>query len=90
MKCNRCGHCCINYSVMIVDDPKKGIREDNIIHHEGKGPCKHLRGSKPGKYSCSIHKFSWYKKTPCFQYGQIEQKKTDVCRMGKYILSKVG
>ena len=74
--------------VVIVDDPAKGIREDNLIFHEGDGtPCKHLRGTKPGEYSCALHDKKWYKKTPCFSHGQIEAGNTP-CRMGEYILKR--
>jgi len=86
MKCLRCGYCCKNYFVPVVDDPKKGIIIDNIITHKGDGPCKHLKGKKPGEYSCEIHHESWYKDTPCFQHGQIESSKDDVCRIGEYIM----
>lgn len=73
--------------VVIVDDPTKGIREDNLAYHKGQGiPCKHLIGSKPGEYSCAIHDKPWYKKTPCFSHGQIERSKDSPCRMGEYIL----
>lgn len=71
---------------MIIDDPEKGISEDNIIAHEGNGPCKHLDGNKPGEYSCKIHNKPWYKETPCYSHGQIEKSPTDECRMGIYIL----
>jgi len=88
MKCLRCGYCCINLFVAIVKDPELGIKEGNIISHEGKGkPCIHLRGSNPGEYSCAIHDQKWYKKTPCFQYDQIGKKNSD-CRTGRYILTK--
>jgi hypothetical protein len=71
---------------MIVDDPEKGISEDNIIAHEGNGPCKHLEGNKPGEYKCKIHNKPWYKKTPCYSHGQIESSPEDECRMGRYII----
>jgi len=87
MICLRCGHCCINYMVAIVDDPDKGISDDNIICHSGEGtPCKHLEGNKPGKYSCQIHDKEWYKKTPCFRHGQIERGNTE-CRLGRFIIN---
>lgn len=89
MKCLRCGHCCHNYMVIIVDDPKKGITEDNLIFHEGNGtPCKHLRGTKPGEYWCAIHHYPWYKETPCYAHGQIESSPDCVCRLGEYILKQ--
>jgi hypothetical protein len=73
---------------MIVDDPKKGLREDNIILKETGITCKHLRGTKIGEYSCAVHHHKWYKKTPCYQHGQIERSKTDECRMGRYIINQ--
>jgi len=86
MKCLRCGYCCKNYSVVIVDDPEIGITEDNLILHNGDGrPCKHLLGDKTGEYSCAVHDCPWYKETPCYMHGQIELKNTN-CRLGEYIL----
>lgn len=74
--------------VIIVDDPEKGIVDDNLICHEGHNePCKHLIGDEPGEYSCVIHDKSWYKDTPCFSHGQIEQSPDDVCRLGAYIIA---
>lgn len=87
MICLRCGYCCTNSVVVIVDDPKKGIREDNLkVKHSGER-CQHMRGNKVGEYSCSIHNEKWYKKTPCAQHGQIESCNSD-CRMGAFILKK--
>ena len=74
--------------VVIVNDPAKGIREDNLICNVGDGtPCKHLQGSKIGEYSCALHSKKWYKKTPCFSHGQIERGNTP-CRLGEYILKQ--
>jgi len=88
MICLRCGYCCHNYMVMIVDDPKKGISEDNIIVHMGDGtPCKHLEGNKPGEYSCKVHSEPWYDETPCFNYGQTERDVLTNCRIGEYLLN---
>ena len=85
MKCLRCGYCCKNYCVAIVDDPNKGIHEDNIVIHEGNGPCKHLCGNKPGDHSCAIHDEPWYRETPCARHSQIENRDSP-CRMGVYVL----
>ena len=75
MICLRCGYCCINYMVVIVDNPEIGIKEDNLISHEGNGmPCKHLVGSKKGFLKCNIHHYSWFKETPCAKHTQIETK----------------
>ena len=84
MKCLRCGYCCIKYDVMIVDKPKLGIKEGNVLHKPSGKKCQHLRGSK-GKYSCAIHNEKFFKKTPCASHGQIEHGDTN-CRMGDYIL----
>lgn len=87
MKCLRCGHCCHWHWVIIVDDPEKGICENNILEHRGQGKrCKHLRGDTPGDYSCAIHDYSWYEQTPCFRHGQIERSPDEPCRLGVYIM----
>ena len=88
MICLRCGYCCHKFMVMIVDDPSKGIAHENIICHEGNGPCKHLEGNSPGNYSCKIHSKRWYKKTPCYTHGQIESSPLSECRMGRFIIDK--
>lgn len=88
MVCLRCGYCCIEYMVVIVDDPAKGLAEGNAVCKESGERCKHLVGEGPGNYSCALHDYRWYKKTPCFSYGQIERSPTDPCRMGEHILSK--
>ena len=88
MICLKCGYCCINHMVVIVDDPEKGIVEDNLVARKGGEPCQHLQGNKPGKYSCAVHNKEWYKETPCFEYTQIEQGNTN-CRMGEYILKGI-
>lgn len=85
MRCLRCGYCCTHYPVAIVKDPEKGIDEKNIILHSGKKPCIHLKGDKPGEYSCAVHEYPWYKETPCFSHTQIESKDSD-CRIGVYML----
>ena len=91
MICLRCGYCCKTCAVIIVDDPDKGVVEDNIIAHLGDGvtPCKHLLGDEPGKYSCAVHHYPWYKETPCFSHGQIETSDDTPCRMGNYILNGI-
>lgn len=83
MKCLRCGYCCKKYFVPIIDDPEKGLQENNIVIHEGNGtPCKHLKGSKPGEYSCAIHDYPWYRETPCYGHIQIEKDPNEPCRVG--------
>ena len=90
MKCLQCGYCCKNLCVVVVDDPKKGINEHNLIYHKGLGqPCKHLKQINENQYECSIHHYEWYKQTPCFAYTQIEKDPNEPCRMGKYLLKKI-
>ena len=86
MRCLRCGYCCNSLDVVIVDDPEKGISADNLIIKKSGERCKQLRGNKPGKFSCAIHNYPWYKETPCFSHCQIERNVNDKCRIGVYIL----
>ena len=87
MKCVRCGYCCKNMMVIIVDDPEKGITNDNLISHIENGqPCQHLVGDVSGEYSCALHDKIWYRQTPCYSHGQIECNIDDVCRIGEYVL----
>ena len=90
MICLRCGYCCKWLSVVIVDDPEIGPTKENLIFHKGDGvSCKHLKGSKPGEYSCAIHDKKWYEETPCFAHTQIESRENTPCRMGNHILNNV-
>lgn len=87
MNCLRCGYCCIKYNVIIVDDPARGIAEDNVVHKPSGLRCKHLQGNTPGQHSCAVHGEPWYAQTPCAEFSQIERGNTD-CRMGTYVLAK--
>lgn len=90
MICLRCGYCCTHYTVVVVDNPELGPRQDNLKVVGDGTPCHHLIGDTPGKYRCALHHYPWYKETPCFRHGQIERGNT-YCRMGQYImLQKVG
>ena len=73
--------------MVIINDPSKGFCDDNFIAKEGDGtPCKHLEGDKPGEYKCAVHNMEWYKRTPCYEFGQIESSSDNICRMGEFIL----
>jgi hypothetical protein len=79
--------------VVIVVDPDLGpvegnLRGLNFSSDLKKERCPHLRGDKPGEYSCAVHDRPWYPETPCFSHGQIERSPDDPCRMGDYILRK--
>ena len=88
MQCLRCGYCCIKYEVIIIADPKKGVKEDNMVAKHTDDKCPHLVGDSPGAYACAIHDESWYKGTPCYSHGQIEVSPDDECRMGRYVLDQ--
>ena len=89
MRCLRCGWCCHHLSVVIVDDPARGICEDNLEIKPGDGTrCKHLRGDKPGEYACAIHDEPWYGETPCAEYTQIEASPDDDCRTGFFMTDR--
>lgn len=89
MICLRCGHCCFQYAVVIVDDPAKGIVDTNLRTKSEPGErCPHIRGDKPGEYSCAIHDKPWYCDTPCASHGQIERSPDTPCRLGEFLLEK--
>lgn len=85
MICLRCGYCCIQYDVIIVDDPDIGIEESNMKHKPNGVRCQHLVG-EAGECACAIHDRPWYNETPCWQFGQIEPSADTECRMGVYVL----
>ena len=87
MICLRCGHCCIYYEVIVVNDPELGIVDSNLIEKPTGVRCQHLTGDNPGQYSCAIHDYDWYQETPCYQFTQIETKNSN-CRVGEYGLKK--
>ena len=90
MKCLRCGYCCKQLLVTIVDDPEKPPTKDNLVVYEGDGSgCKHLRGFEPGKHWCAVHDKEWYKHTPCYRHNQIERNPDEPCRVGKRVLGRI-
>lgn len=86
MICLRCGHCCHVPWVMIVDDPEKEPGPLNCQWHLGKGPCKHLRGSKPGEYSCTVHDKPWYHGSSCAKHNVECVDDSGVCVKGKQVM----
>ena len=87
MICLQCGHCCIFYEVIIIDNPELGIVKGNLIEKPTGIRCKHLEGDNPGQYSCAVHDYDWYQETPCYQFAQIETKNSN-CRVGEYSLKR--
>lgn len=88
MICLRCGYCCIEYVVGIVNNPELGISEDNILPKTSGERCKHLIGPAPGEYSCAIHNYEWYEETPCAEFTQVG-KPDSPCRRGEQILKRM-
>ncbi len=100
MKCLHCGWCCFMYDVIIIapeyatpNFKMKQINDDNmdkIAVHKATGKvCPHIKQQiKNGEtlYFCKIHSLKWYKDTPCYRHGQIEETVNSNCRMGEYIL----
>ena len=62
------------------------VKPNYIEYKEGGKVCPHLE-QVDGKSNCKIHHFKIYKKTPCFDFTQIESTPACNCRMGDYILN---
>jgi len=89
MKCVRCGYCCTRLLAVVIKDPEGELAEPNLMtigmtgEHER---CPHLRGDKPGEFSCFVHDKPWYPETPCADYQSHWPEMT--CRVGKFLLSE--
>lgn len=81
MKCLRCGYCCIHYDVIIVKPGYKRITKNSLIHKPSGQWCPHLVFTDD-KASCAIHEMPFYKRTPCFDFTQIEESLECECRIG--------
>jgi Fe-S-cluster containining protein len=81
MKCLRCGYCCIHYNVIIVKPGYKRITRASLIYKPGGQHCPHLVFNK-AIATCVIHDKPFYKRTPCFEFTQIEASPEDDCRIG--------
>ena len=92
MICLRCGRCCIDLDVAIVNpesiqpdatiNPKE--RASMIFKSKGR-PCPHLdfRGDEA---LCKIHELPCYEGTPCRQFDQMGAT-DDLCMMNSYFRS---
>lgn len=96
MICLRCGGCCHNLDIFVVNPDR--IREDGsidphdpdsmIMKPSGK-KCPHLffqagpDGSSAGTAVCSIHHLPCYQGSPCQQFEQMGRE-DDVCMMSDY------
>ena len=96
MVCLRCGCCCIMYPVVIVA-PKVAAQgrihtwecKGNFMLKESSEICPHLTFND-AQATCLVHDRSWYRKTPCNSYGQIEENENANCRLGQHIREKYG
>jgi len=88
MICVRCGYCCINYDVVIVKpeyiETTDLRNQEHLMIKEGGKDCPHLTWID-GQAVCEVHDKGWYKKTPCYSHGQIEQSKDCECRFGIFV-----
>jgi len=89
MKCLKCGYCCHQLTVPIVDVKKKGIAEANMIVKIRGQRCPHLKGDGPGEFTCALHGEKWYKDTPCAGHGRDNVLPDDTCALGAYIMECV-
>jgi len=66
-------------------NPQMDLGEE-VMHKPTGIACPHLELSND-KYLCKVHHFEWFKDTPCFQYGQIEESEASLCRTGNYVVN---
>ena len=72
MKCIRCGYCCVEYDVMIVDpkyidnvDLKDESCMKKVIHKKCGDICPHLEiNNETNITMCKVHDKLWYNDTP--------------------------
>ena len=96
MKCLRCGYCCVSYDVIVPlkaapENPNEwdnGMEEYAKHKPTGEACWNLIYDIETREASCLIHDEDFFADSPCDQFGQIERKKTDVCRMGEYILNR--
>lgn len=95
MICVNCGLCCYDYPVGIIKKEfinfnvktTSDFPEEAIDIKLGNTPCPHIFW-KDHKSQCAVHDKPWYKQTPCFDFGQIEESPDCVCRIGEWIMEK--
>lgn len=95
MICLRCGSCCTDMSVMIInpkyvhmkiilDDYIGDYPEDLVILKDTGIECPHLVRRANNNCTCAIHHLDFYKYTPCYEFSQIERSAQNSCRIGLY------
>lgn len=96
MICLHCGQCCVQFDVVIIN-PKharegivfEDLPEDGFIIKPGNTPCPHLYWDSD-ESRCMVHNYTWYKKTPCYDFTQVESKPSMLCRLGVYSIKTDG
>ena len=90
MFCYRCSHCCYWFMVTIVKEEyfdkiktENDLTMDAVEIKEERVWCKYLINNL-GKFVCTIHHYSWFKFTPCYQFTQMEENKDSPCRIGEW------
>jgi hypothetical protein len=87
--CLRCGYCCVNLDVMIVNS--ESILPDGTLDPRHPEPlvskpqgtnCPHLEFVE-GKATCKVHSLPCYRETPCDQFEQFGCA-DDICVLGSY------
>lgn len=94
MICLRCGYCCIEYDVIIVEPSSVADAVDfdnpkNFKYKPSKEVCPFLSWTGLN-FECLIHNYPWYELTPCYAFTQIEANASVCCRLGDHIVSKYG
>jgi len=96
MICYRCGYCCVNSLVAVVNpkyvicdiidfDIADTFPEDFLITVDKDNRCPYLEwNEEEDKASCKIHDKKWFKDTPCYRHNSKEEK--SFCRLGQYIM----
>ena len=95
MICLRCGYCCINPVVIIINpkyvnedlDLQNPLIKEKVMLKKSGEWCPYLEEKNKFIFTCKIHNKPWYKQTPCFEYSQLENDILDKCRLGVYINS---
>lgn len=95
MICVHCGLCCYDYTVVIIDnkfidfdgEDANNLPQEAFVIKSGNEPCPYLEWSGDNS-KCKVHNKPWFKSTPCYDFGQVENDPNTVCRLGQWIVEK--
>jgi len=93
MICIHCGQCCYDFPVTIIKPEFVNLKVESTIDFSDEAfynkpantPCPHLRWNYDFSH-CSVHDKPWYKETPCFEFTQIEESSSRLCRLGMFVI----